>query len=190
MTEPDLRTPPIELPDHYRRFYIAFIRMSLIMLVVGGVAGILFQEMTHSLRFKDVPPGRRLESTYHLALAHGHSFLIGAVMPVCWVAILHVGLALGRRPVGARALKWIAATYIPGAVSVVSLILYKGMHYVLAVKAGEQDFDVIHHSLFGGVRWLRGLVYGTSHTVATVGLCIFAWLMWRNLGNGRPTARD
>ena len=171
----------MSLPEHYRTFYRRFIRMALLMLVFGGLAGILFQEMTHSLKYADLPPGRRLEAVYHLALLHGHSFLIGAVMPLCWVATLHVGLALGARPVTPRALAWVTWTYIPGALSVVALIGYKGVHYVLQVRAGVTDFDVIHQGLFGGVRLLRGIVYGLSHTVATVGLAVFAWVVWRSL---------
>jgi len=174
-------TDVVQTPEHYRPFYRLFLRFALIMLVYGGVAGILFQELTHSLKYADIGPGVRLEGVYHLALLHGHAFLIGAVMPICWVAALHVALAMDARPVSARALRWIAWTYLPGAVSVVGLITYKGMHYVLSIRAGERDFDVIHEGIFGGARVVRGIVYGASHTIATVGLVVFAWVYWRSL---------
>jgi hypothetical protein len=171
----------VEVPNHYRSFYAFFMRFALVMLVVGGFAGVLFQEMTGRITFADVPPGVHLETNYRLALVHGHSFLIGAVMPVAWIAILHFALVLGARPVGARGLKWVMWTYVPGTVSVLALLLYKGVHYVAAVKGGERDFDRIHRGIFGGLRLLRGLAYGLSHTVATLGLVIFAVVVWRSL---------
>ena len=173
------------IPDHYRSFYLTFLRFAIIMLVFGGLAGVLFQEMTKSMIYGDeapnVPPGVRLESVYHLALLHGHGFLIGAIMPICWITALQIALRLGCDPLSRKALRWIKWTYLPGAVSVLALIAYKGVVYVDRVKAGDRDFAAIHASLFGGNKLARGLAYGLSHTVATVGLIIFGWLLWRSL---------
>jgi len=171
----------LDLPLHYRRFYLFFIRFALLMLVVGGLAGILFQEMTKHLGFDSVEPGVRLEAVYHLALLHGHAFLIGVLMPIAWVGMLHIGMKLGGTEISQRAMRWVVWTYVPGALSVLALITYKGMYYVMRVSAGDRDFDAIHGGLFGGSRLLRGLAYGLSHTIATVGLFIFGWVLWRSL---------
>ena len=174
-----------EIPEHYRPFYRLFLRFAMLMLVFGGIAGILFQEMTKSMSYDDVGPGVRLEAVYHLALLHGHGFLIGAVMPIVWIAALQMALALGAPPLSKKALAWIKWTYLPGAISVLALIAYKGVVYVDRVKAGERDFAAIHASLFDGNKLARGLAYGLSHTVATIGLGIFGWAVWRSLSKAR-----
>lgn len=171
----------MDTPAHYRRFYVFFIKFALWMLVVGGIAGILFQEMTKGLGYDKVEPGVRLEAVYHLALLHGHAFLIGALMPVAWIGILHMCRKLGADEITPRALRWVVWTYVPGAISVLALICYKGMHYVIQVRGGESDFAAIHAGIFGGNRLVRGLVYGLSHTIATVGLIVFGWVIWKSL---------
>lgn len=173
------------IPDHYRAFYRTFLRFAIVMLVFGGLAGILFQEMTKKLKYGDIEPGVRLEAVYHLALLHGHGFLIGAVMPICWVGAMHLTLSLGGPPISRKALGWVKWTYLPGALSVLALICYKGMVYVNRVKAGDRDFAAIHESLFGGNHLARGLAYGLSHTVATVGLIIFGRVLWVSLAKAR-----
>jgi len=169
------------VPQHYRSFSRTFLRFAIIMLVFGGLAGVLFQEMTKHMSYADYPPGLRLEGVYHLALLHGHSFLIGAVMPIAWVVALKIGLELGGKPVTQRALAWIKWSYLVGAVSVLGLITYKGIHFVLCLQDGTRDFAQIQESLFGGNHLMRGLAYGLSHTVATASLIVFGWILWRSL---------
>lgn len=177
------------IPDHYRPFYRLFLRFAILMLIFGGLAGILFQEMTKGLDYGTegvaVPPGVRLETIYHLALLHGHGFLIGAIMPICWITAMQTALGLGGAPLSRKALAWVKWTYLPGALSVLALIAYKGVVYVNKVKAGERDFEAIHESLFGGNHLARGLAYGISHTVATIGLIIFGRVLWVGLKSSR-----
>ena len=179
MTQPT--TSHLELPPHYRALYRLFLRFAVVMLVFGGLAGVLFQELTSSVTYAQLAPGVRLEAFYHLALLHGHGFLIGTVMPLCWIVALNTALRLGAPPASAGALRWIIWTYLPGAISILGLITYKGLHYVQCIKGGETDFAAIHAGILGGNRLLRGIVYGLSHTVATVGLIIFAVVIWRGL---------
>ena len=64
-------------------------------IVVGGFAGVLFQELTKSLKYADIEPGHRIELVYRLAVIHGHSFLIGCLMPIAWLMILRILQRLG-----------------------------------------------------------------------------------------------
>lgn len=171
----------MELPAHYRAFYAFFIRFALVMLVVGGITGVAFQELTGAVTFRELAPGAHLEAFYRLALVHGHSFLVGAIMPIVWITILHLTLKLGGRPVSAKALRWIIVTYVPGTVSTIGLLLYKGLHYATEVRRGERDFDLIHRSIFGGSRMVRGIVYASAHSIASAALVIFAVVVWKSL---------
>lgn len=171
----------MEWTPAYRRFFRAILRFALVMLVVGGVTGVAYQELTKSLSYEILEPGLRIEGLQRLAILHGHSFLIGTVMPMVWLLMLYLALKLGAPPVSARGLAWVYWTYVPSAVSVVALILYKGIHFVLEIRAGNRDFDAINQGIFGGSKLVRGLAYGGSHTLATVALLIFSVCMWRSL---------
>lgn len=173
----------MELPAHYRGFYRFNTIFALVMLVMGGIAGLVYVELAKPLDFQKAPPGVHLETIYRLAILHGHCFLVGAVVPMVWVLILQVGRWLGCRPVGAAALRWSQWTYIPGAISILALLGYKGWHYVDRVLAygPEADFSRIHAELFGGSRLYSGLAHGVGHTIATIGLIIFTVAVIRSL---------
>ncbi|MEZ6195919.1 MAG: DUF2871 family protein [Planctomycetota bacterium] len=172
------------LPEHYRRFYRFNATFALLMLVVGGIAGLVYVEITRPLDFAKAPPGVHLEATYRLAILHGHCFLVGAIVPMIWVLILQTGRWLGAAPVGAGALRWSLWTYVPGALGVIGLLGYKGWHYTsrLLAYGPDADFDRIHAELFGGSRAMSGAFHGISHTVATVGLIIFTVAVLRSFG--------
>lgn len=171
----------MELTEHYRRFFRAMLRFAVLMLVVGGLMGLVYQEMSKSLTYLELEPGLRIEGLQRLAILHGHSFLIGTLMPIVWLAMLYFSLLLGAAPITPRGLKWIYWTYVPSAVSVIALILYKGTHFILELRDGNRDFVAINQGVFGGNKLLRGLAYGGSHTLATISLGIFAVYVWRAL---------
>ena len=177
----------MELPEHYRWFYRSMIRFALIMLVVGGVMGLVYQEMTKSLTYSELPPGLRIEGLQRLAILHGHSFLIGTVMPVVWLAMLYFCQMLGAPAITQKGLKWIYWTYVLSAASVILLALYKGTHFVLELRGGNRDFDAINQGVFGGSKLARGFAYGGSHTLATVSLVIFAVCLWRSLSRAKSS---
>ncbi len=177
----------MELTPHYRRFFRAMLRFALIMLVAGGITGLVYQEMTKSLTYMVLDPGLRIEGLQRLAVLHGHSFLIGAVMPIVWLAMLYFSLLLGAPPIGPRGLRWIFWTYVPSAATVVMLIFYKGTHFVIELRGGSRDFSAINAGVFGGNKLLRGLAYGGSHSVATVALGVFAVCVWRTLSKAPRT---
>ncbi|MEB3287427.1 MAG: DUF2871 family protein [Vampirovibrionales bacterium] len=169
------------LPPHYRRFYNRFIRFSCVMIFFALIAGILFQESTRKVSFDSIAPGIHWEAVYHLALLHGHAFLIGVLLPLAILVMLHLVLQLGGKTLSAKTLHWGGLLYQLGAISAILLMLYKGYHYVLSVRMGTLDFAFIHHSFFAGQEILRHVIYGLSHVAMSVGLGIFAVAIWRAL---------
>ncbi len=175
------------IPAHYRRLYISFLRLAGAMIFFALVTGILFQESTRKVPIgKVLDPGIHWESVYHLALVHGHVFLIGVLIPVAVLGMLHFSLMVGGKEIKPKTLKWAARLYHIGVGLTVLLMLYKGYHYVLSVRMGQLAFEAIDHSYFGGSHILRAIVYTIAHVSMSVGLGIIAAGVLRGL----PKTRD
>ncbi len=165
----------IALPNHYKEAYRCLIKYACGMILFALLSGILFQESGKKVPYEEFGPGMHWESVYHLALLHGHSFLIGTLIPTALIVLLHVSLVLGAEPIGEKCLKWGKMLYLAGATLSIALMLYKGYHFMLSVRGGETDFAVIEASLFGGISGLRHGLYGLTHTAMAVGLGMLAW---------------
>lgn len=175
------------IPTHYRKMYLSFMRLACWMVFFGLLTGILFQESTRKVPLGQFPPGIHWEAVYHLALTHGHVFLIGVLIPLAVLALLHFSLILGANPISERMAKWGGSLYHAGAGMTVLLMLYKGYHYVLSVRGGQLDFAVIHETYFAGSHLLRGILYGLSHSALGAGLIILVIAILRNLPKEVPT---
>ncbi|MBS1765782.1 MAG: DUF2871 family protein [Acidobacteria bacterium] len=172
----------MNIPDHYRALYRTWLRFAIVMMLFGLLVGLSFEESAkHAPVSAALPAGAHLEAILPLALVHGHAFLLGAVMPLVLVFMLHLGLTLGFRPVGAKALKAATWLYLPGAALSVGLLLYKGYHWVLGVRFGHTDFAAWNAAFFGGNEALRAAVYGIAHTAMSVGLAILVIAFWRSM---------
>ena len=170
------------IPDHYRRFFRTHLRFALLMIGVGLLTGILFQESGKKVHLTAVVPvGAHLEYVLGLALVHGHTFVLGVLLPLALTWMLQLGLTLGFPPVSARALKASTALFLPSVSVVLILMLLKGYHFVLGVRHGL-GFDQLSHSFLGGSPGLRAAIYGLSHTVLAISLAVFALSLWRSTG--------
>lgn len=177
-----------EIPQHYAPFYALVIRYASIMTLVGLITGILYQESSKKAPFSEaLQPGIHLETVFHLSLLHGHTFLLGVLIPMAVLAMLHFGLSLNRGVVSKRVLKWGGWLYLPAAAIALLLILYKGYHILLSVRMGELDFEVIEQTYFAGQHTLRKVVYGLAHTSMSFGLGTLAVGIWRSLGVPKET---
>ena len=171
------------LPDHYKRFFRVHLRFALIMIGVALVTGILFQESGKKVHLSEaVPVGAHLEYVLGLALVHGHTFLIGVLLPLALTWMLQLGLTLGFPPVAPLPLKAATNLFLPCAVVVVLLMLLKGYHFVLGVRHGIVDFNLLNQSFLGSHHAFRAAAYGLSHTLMAAGLGIFAVSLWRSMG--------
>lgn len=170
----------MDIPAYYRPIYRTYLRFSLVMMVLAMLFGIAFQESAKKAPISAVlPAGLHLESTINLALVHGHTFLIGVLIPLAITWILFLGLKLGFTPLSEKSLKWSTRLYLPGAAIAVLLMLYKGYAYLLGVRGGETDLSVLDKSMFLGSHALRAATYGLTHTAMAVGLFILVIDYWR-----------
>ncbi len=180
MTDADSPYPP-----HYTTATRALLRFAMVMLIIGLLSGVAFQESSKKVPLTPAPGGPPYwDTVLRLAVVHGHVFVTGVLMPLALAGMLHLARLHGGRPISRRALTWVVRTYVPFASATVTLMLLKGYHFLLAVRRGATDMIAIDASYLGGNLWLRHGVYGLSHVGMSLGLGIFVWCLWRSLGAG------
>jgi len=145
---------PSPLPDHYATVVRRLLRYGMVMIVVGLLSGILFQESAKKLTYEDVEPGLRLEAVIHLALVHGHIFVTGVLMPLGIAGALLLARKVGGAELTTRSLRWLT--------------------WYLVLAAVDATF-------FGGYVWVRRVVYGIAHAGMGISVGIFAVALFRSL---------
>lgn len=169
-------------PRHYASAIRVLLRYALVMLVVGLLSGIAFQESAKRIDRTPTPSGLGYwDAALRLALVHGHILVTAVLFPIAMASMLHMARACGGAEVSRRALKWAVNIYLPFVTLTVGLMLYKGYHVLLAARAGATDLGRIDADFFGGSKAVRHAVYGLSHGGMALGLCLFAWCVWRSL---------
>ena len=173
--------PPV-LPMHYKAAIRSLLRFGLVMVVVGLLSGIAFQESSKKMSLTPPIGGlSHLDAVLPLALVHGHILVIGVLFPIAMACVLYLARTCGGLEVSRRALRWTISIYLPFVSVSVVLMLYKGYHVLLSARAGETDMSQINSELFAGSKVLRHGLYGLSHTGMGFALCMFVWCMWRSL---------
>lgn len=176
-------------PDYYPKFYRIYLRFSMVMMIVALLMGILFQESSKKAPITAaLPAGAHLESIISLALVHGHAFLIGVLIPLAITWMLYLIASMGGRPVSEKTLKIGTSLYLPGSLMAIILMLYKGYHFLLGVRSGQMDFNVLNESFFMGSHALRAAAYGLTHTAMAVGLGIIVFSLWGSLSKTPKSA--
>ena len=189
LTDDTLRYPP-----HYTRTVRVLLRYALVMIVIGLLSGVAFQESSKKLSYPTEPDGAGyLDATLGLALVHGHVLVTGVLFPIAMAGVLHLALACGGAEVGRRGLSWAVRSYLTFVTATVLLMLYKSYHVLLSARGGESDMELIDADFFGGQTSIRHIVFGASHIGMAFGLCLFSWCVWRSLkedANGQRQNSD
>ncbi|MCC6409758.1 MAG: hypothetical protein IT453_21575 [Planctomycetes bacterium] len=172
------------VPAHYASTTRTLLRYAVVMLFVGLLAGVAFQESQKKLDYAAIGAGARLEAILSLALVHGHVLLTGVVLPLVLAGSLFLARKCGGGELSIASLRWLTRVYVPCVTVAVLLMLYKGYHVLLSVRFGERDFDAIDAAYFGGMHGLRNGVYALSHVGMALGLGVFAVALWRSLKRG------
>lgn len=174
-------TPPT-LPMHYTKAIRILIRFSLVMVVVGLLSGIAFQESAKKVSLTPPTGGlSHLDAVLSLALVHGHVMVTGVLFPIAMACVLYLARVCGGLEISSRAIWWTINMYLPFVSVSILLMLYKGYHVLLSARAGVTDLSQIDSELFAGSKMLRHGLYGVSHTGMGFALCMFAWCVWRSL---------
>lgn len=170
------------LPAHYTAAIRSLLRFALIMVIIGLLSGIAFQESSKKMTLAPSTGGlSHLDAVLPLALVHGHILVIGVLFPVAMASVLYLARTCGGSEVSRRALRWTVGVYVPFVSVSVALMLYKGYHVLLSARAGVTDMARIDGEFFAGSRVLRNGLYGLSHAGMGLALCVFVWCMWRSL---------
>jgi len=177
-----MSNPP---PARYAQATRTVLRFAIVMMVVAMLVGVAFQESSKKLPDDAVRAGIGLDATLNLALVHGHIMVAAVLMPIAMLGAVYLARAAGGRELTPLSLKALTWGYLPFVSATVALMLYKGYHVVLSVRAGEMDLLAIEASLFGGATLARHLVYGIAHTGMFLALGVFLIGLWRSL---RPEA--
>ncbi len=174
------------LSMNYTTAIRTLLRYGLVMIVVGLLSGIAFQESSKKMSLTPPAGGpTHLDAVLNLALVHGHIMVTGVLFPIAMASALYLARACGGAEISRRALRWTVNTYIPFVSVSVLLMLYKGYHVLLSVRAGATDMGRINDTLFAGNKALRHGIYGISHAGMGLALCLFAWCVWRSLSTKR-----
>lgn len=173
------------LPDHYRATVRSTLRFALLMVLFALITGVLFQESSKKLGYDKAGAGLHLEAVLHLALVHGHAFLVTVLIPIAMAGALVLGRKAGGGEVSPRATAFLVRGYLPFGTAAVLLMLYKGYAVLLAVRGGDTDLAAVYGGLFGGVKALRYGIYGVVHVGMAVTLGWFCVALWRSLGGSR-----
>ncbi len=169
------------VPEHYAATVRTLLRFAIVMAFVGFLSGILYQESSKQLDLATAGDGLHLEATIHLALVHGHVFVTAVLVPVVMAGALFLARGAGGVVIGRGSLRWLTGGYLPLVTLTIALMLCKGYHFLLAVRRGETDLEVIDATFLGGMVPLRHGIYGFAHVGMALTMCVFLVLLWRSL---------
>lgn len=177
------------LPVHYQSIFKYYLRYSVIMTIFALLMGIVYQESSKKAPISEaLPAGAHLEAVVSLALVHGHAFMIGVLIPMAVTWMLSLGIWMGLPPLSRNSLRLGTLLYLPSSALAVGLMIYKGYHYVLGVRSGYFDLDLLEKSFFAGNHAIRAMSYGLTHTLMAVGLGIIVVQFWKTLSKSKPSS--
>ena len=181
----DSQPPP---PAWYGAAARTCIRFAAATGVFGLIVGIAFQESVRKMDFTQVAPGLHIEARIHLALVHGHVFVVLVLLPLALAGALYLARRAGGAPLSRRAVRCLTRGVLPFAAATTALMLYKGYHLLLGVRWGATDLAAVDAALYGGLRVLRYVVYGAIHGGFGLSLGLFLLALWRSLGRAARAA--
>ncbi len=134
------------------------IRYATVMGVLALLMGLVYREFARPF-FGGLGLEEQWRYGHFMSLVHGHTFLLGVVIPAVLALLTMLVLAqLTEKDRQAMTLRF--KVYVAASAVALLLMVYKGLAFI--VGAG-QPLDALDAALFGGSRWLRGILFGGSH---------------------------
>ncbi len=146
-------------PPLARKLFSTIIRFAAIMSILALVIGLVYREVSRVM--SNLPAEQQLLYGHNMSLVHGHTFLLGAVIPLAMALFVLLTLPnLTEKRLKNFNIRFTA--YMIAACVALALMLYKGLAFILG--AG-QPLEALDASLFFGSPVLRGILFGLSHVV-------------------------
>lgn len=152
-------------------------RFALLMTFVGLALGVYGREITRPL-MKVVGLDQQVWVQNWVVMTHGHALFYGMVVPMMLASATYIFRTDVEKDAGAvKSLRNAFVVYCIGALLMLSLSVYKGTTYVLAIANDPAlTLEAVDNSLFGGSVMIRSILFTLVHPTYAVGL---AWYLLR-----------
>jgi hypothetical protein len=161
------------------------VRFAIIMIIIGLVIGIFYREYSKKLLYK-FPLDTQVLVGHHFSLAHGHTILLGAVIPLLLALLAFlVYECYEKKSEMFRLLRKVFNFYMIGAIASLILLYYKGSAFIyIFQKNPAQSLNVIDKNLFFGIDLLRIFLYLICHAIWGVSLIYFVGVLFPKFKKG------
>lgn len=129
-----------------------------IMSVTALLMGLTYREVSRVF-FKKLTMEQQLVYGHDMSLVHGHTFLLGVVIPLVLAGFTLIVLS-GLTEKRLKNMNVRFTAYMVAASVALALMLYKGLAFVMGAGLPLETIDA---GLFWGNRVLRGILFGLSH---------------------------
>lgn len=129
-----------------------------VMSVLALLMGLVYREVSRVF-FAKLTLEQQLVYGHDMSLVHGHTFLLGAVIPLVLAGFTLIVLpALTEKRLKNINIRFNA--YMVAASVALALMVYKGLAFIMGAGLPLETIDA---GLFWGNRILRGILFGLSH---------------------------
>lgn len=147
-----------------------------VMAVVALAVGVLYREVSKAY-LASVPLSDAITASYYLSVAHGHTFMAGALIPAALAALTYVAVKLGGE-LSPKSARRAFTVYVIGSLMALALLTYKGLGVVVAYGSNPAaGLGVANNALFLGSHALRESLYGVAHLLLGIGLAWYVTLL-------------
>ncbi len=147
-----------------------------VMAVVALAVGVLYREVSKAY-LASVPLSDAITASYYLSVAHGHTFMAGALTPAALAALTYVAVKLGGE-LSPKSARRAFTVYVIGSLMALALLTYKGLGVVVAYGSNPAaGLGVVNNALFLGSHALRESLYGVAHLLLGIGLAWYVTLL-------------
>jgi hypothetical protein len=131
---------------------------SAVMAVLALVMGLVYREVSR-VYFQNLTMEQQLVYGHDMSLVHGHTFLLGVVIPFVLAGFTLIVLPnLTEKRLKNMNVRFTA--YMVAASVALALMVYKGLAFIMGAGLPLETIDA---GLFWGNRVLRGILFGASH---------------------------
>jgi hypothetical protein len=153
-----MEKPMKNYPVLAQKLFRKQIIFAAIMSVLALIMGLVYREVSRVF-FEKLTMEQQLVYGHDMSLVHGHTFLLGAVIPLVLAGFTLIVLPmLTEKRLKNMNIRFTA--YMVAASVALALMVYKGLAFIMGAGLPLETIDA---GLFWGDRVLRGILFGLSH---------------------------